>query len=298
MTSEGVIGLAQVRSGPIPAHAGIGLREAHFRDFLAQRPDVGFVEVHSENFMGAGGVPLHVLEQVRRDYPVSLHGVALSLGSDEPVDRKHLERIRNLIDRFEPMLVSEHLSWSASGGVFLNDLLPLPLTDEALCVFADNVSRSQDALGRPLLIENPSAYLRYAESPIPEPEFLARLVALTGCALLLDVNNVAVSVHNLGGNAAGYIDAIPEGAVGEVHLAGHHVNRVGDRTVRIDDHGSAVSDEVWGLYAQAVRRFGAVPALVEWDSNLPALATLVAEAEAADAHAAAALEGPSHAHAG
>jgi len=269
--------------GPVPASAGIGLREAHFRDFLARRPAVGFVEVHAENVMGEGGVPLHVLEQVRRDYPVSLHGVALSLGSDEPLDRAHLRRLRALVDRFAPVLVSEHLAWSGFGGIYLNDLLPLPLTAEALRVVAAHVAEAQDALGRQLLIENPSQYLRFADSPIPEPAFLAELVRRTGCALLLDVNNVAVSAANLGGDAAAYIDALPAEAVRQIHVAGHTVNRVGGRAIAIDDHGSAVSDAVWRLYARAVRRSGPVPTLVEWDSNLPALDVLVAEAAKADA---------------
>ncbi len=285
MTTQGATPALRPERGPIPVNAGIGRRPAHYRDFLDARPAVGFVEVHSENYMGAGGVPLCCLEQVRRDYPVSLHGVALSLGTAGAVDPDHLARLTALVGRFDPFLVSEHLSWSGVGGVYLDDLLPLPYDEETLVNVAANVARTQDALGRRVLIENPSAYLRFHGEGLAEPEFLGELAARTGCGILLDVNNIAVSGFNLGFDGLAYLDALPTGAIGEIHLAGHAVNDVGERRMRIDDHGSAVCDEVWGLFAAALRRFGTAPTLIEWDSNLPPLDVLVGEAAKADAMA-------------
>ena len=277
---------ARHRRGPVPALAGIGLRSPHHRAFLDDRPAVGFVEVHSENYMGAGGPLLHYLEQTRRDYPLSLHGVALSLGSASPPDRDHLRRIRALVDRFDPFLVSEHLAWTTTDGTYLNDLLPVPYDEPTLATVADNIDAAQDALGRRLLIENPSSYLRFRASTMTEPEFLAALARRTGCGLLLDINNVAVSAFNLGFDAATYLAAVPADAVGQIHLASHHVNDVGERLIRIDDRGSAVAAEVWGLYAGWVYDHGAAPTLIEWDSRLPALPVLVAEAARAEVIAA------------
>jgi hypothetical protein len=268
--------------GPIHASAGIGLRAPHHRAFLDERPDVGFVEVHAENFMVAGGPLLHHLEQARRDYALSVHGVALSLGSAALPDPDHLHRLAALTDRFEPFLVSEHLAWSSVAGVYLNDLLPVPYDETTLAIIARNVTATQEALGRTILIENPSSYLRYRLSDMSEADFLAELCRRAGCALLLDVNNVAVSAFNLGFDARAYLGALPANAVGQFHVAGHHTNDVGERLVRIDDHGSAVSDEVWNLYDHALARFGPHPTLVEWDSNLPPLATLLAEAAKAE----------------
>lgn len=286
MTKLGTIALAASQRGPVPAHAGIGLRAPHHRDFLDARPAVGFVEVHSENYMCAGGPLLHYLEQTRRDYPLSLHGVALSLGSAQRPDLDHLRRIRDLIDRFQPFLVSEHLAWTGADGVYLNDLLPLPYDRATLDQVAGNVEIAQDALGRTILIENPSSYLRFRRSEQGEPEFLAELARRTGCGLLLDVNNVAVSAFNMGFDPHAYLAAIPGAAIGQFHLAGHSVNDVGDALVRIDDHGSRVNDEVWDLFAETVARFGPRPTLIEWDSHLPPLEVLVAEATTADARAA------------
>ena len=283
MTPRGAITAAVADRGPIPANAGIGLRAPHHCVFLDARPRVGFVEVHSENYMCAGG-PLHYyLEQTRRDYPLSLHGVALSLGSAERPDADHLRRVKALIDRFQPCLLSEHLAWCGTGGVYLNDLLPLPYDRPTLDRVADNVAVAQDAFQRTILIENPSSYLRFRRSELTEPEFLAELARRTGCGLLLDVNNVAVSAFNLGFDPRDYLAAIPADAVGQFHLAGHSVNDVGDALVRIDDHGSRVADEVWELYAVAVDRIGPRPTLIEWDSNLPPLDVLVGEAAKADA---------------
>jgi uncharacterized protein (UPF0276 family) len=266
---------------------GIGLRAPHVREVLATRPRVPWLEVHAENYMG-GGAALRALDAIRRDYPVSIHGVGLSLGSAEGLDPRHLDRLRALVARVEPCLVSEHLAWSVSGGVYLNHLLPLPCTDESLGVLAANVDRAQSALGRRILVENPSSYLRFRHSPIPEAELLAELAHRTGCGILCDVNNVHVSAVNLGEDAARYLAALPAGAVGEIHLAGHRANDADGRTVLIDDHGARVAPEVWTLYRQALARFGPVPALIEWDTDIPALAVLLDEAATADRIARAA----------
>ncbi|MGE0096483.1 MAG: DUF692 domain-containing protein [Alphaproteobacteria bacterium] len=269
----------------VPPRAGIGFRAPHGMELMASRPSVGFLEVHAENYMGGGAAP-RMLESLRRDWPLSLHGVGLSLGSAEGLDPRHMARLAQLVERTEPMLVSEHLSWSVSGGVYLNDLLPLPYTEESLGIVADNISAAQDWLRRSILIENPSAYLRFAHSAVPEVAFLAELVRRTGCGILCDVNNIHVSAHNLGGDARAYLDALPTEAVAEIHLAGHAVNDADGVPILIDDHGSAVSDAVWALYDMAATRFPEAPALIEWDSNLPTLEALVAEAAKADARLA------------
>jgi uncharacterized protein (UPF0276 family) len=281
---------------PLPLRSGIGLRAAHAAEVAATRPDVPWFEVHAENYMG-GGPAVRRLERIRRDYPTALHGVGLSLGSARGIDTRHLSRLAALAERLEPALVSEHLSWSANGGVYLNDLLPLPYTEESLAVVARNVDAAQAALGRPILIENPSAYLRFAHSGLGEPEFLGELAARTGCGLLFDVNNVYVSSRNLGFDAIAYMDALPAGAVQEFHLAGHARNDADGREVLIDDHGSRVAAPVWMLYARAVARFGRRPTLIEWDANLPGLAVLRGEAAEADAIAAAVAAGNADARA-
>jgi uncharacterized protein (UPF0276 family) len=263
------------------ARTGIGLRGPHVAGVVAARPAIAWLEVHAENYMG-GGPAVAQLERLRRDYPIALHGVGLSLGSAAGLDARHLERLRRLVARLEPCRVSEHLSWSAVGGAYLNHLLPLPYTDEALAVVRGNVERAQAALGRPLLVENPSHYVGFRHAPIPEPEFLAALARGTGCGILCDVNNAHVSGHNLGFSAAAWVDALPAGAVGEIHLAGHSRNDADGASVLVDDHGSRVAEPVWALYARAVRRFGPVPALVEWDTDLPPLETLLDEAARAD----------------
>jgi hypothetical protein len=265
----------------IPPAAGIGLRHQHHREFLETRPSVGWIEVHSENYLG-GGRPLAHLEAARAAYPLSLHGVGLSLGSADGLDQSHLARIKALIGRVEPGLVSEHVSWSVAGGVYLNDLLPLPYTEESLSVVCRNVERTQAFLARRIMVENPSTYLRFSHSTIPEWEFMAAIAERTDCGILLDVNNIHVSACNHGFDAAAYLAAVPAAAVREIHLAGHAVKRIGDATLRIDDHGSPVADAVWNLYEAAIARFGAVPTLIEWDSNIPELPVLVAEAAKAD----------------
>lgn len=259
---------------------GIGLRAAHVAEVLATRPPAAWFEVHAENYM-AGGPALRALDAIRRDYPVALHGVGLSPGSTD-LDRRHLTRLRTLVDRIEPCLVSEHLSWSIAGGVYVNHLLPLPYTPESLALIIRHVDQTQAALGRPILIENPSSYLRFRLSTIPEAEFLAELAGRTGCGLLCDVNNVYVTACNFGLDADQYLAALPVGAIGEIHLAGHSVNDADGRPILIDDHGARVAAGVWELYARALERFGPVPTLVEWDTNLPPLAALLEEAAAAD----------------
>ncbi|MBN9510279.1 MAG: DUF692 domain-containing protein [Alphaproteobacteria bacterium] len=270
--------MAAVLPGPVPAAAGIGLRFPHHRAVLDERPAVGWMEVHPENYFG-GGAAVAALEAVRRDWPVTLHGVGLSLGSAEGLDARHLARLAALAARIEPGLISEHVAWSVAGGNYLTDLLPLPMTEEALDVVCRNVETMQSALGRQVLVENPSSYLQFAHATIPEWEFMAAVAARTGCRVLCDVNNIAVSAHNHGFDADAYLRALPVGVVGEIHVAGHAVRPLGDgRTLRLDDHGSAVSAEVWGLLMTALARFGPVPVLVEWDTRIPPLGVLAAEA--------------------
>jgi uncharacterized protein (UPF0276 family) len=263
---------------PIPAAAGIGLRFPHHELVVQGRPQVAWFEVHAENYFG-GGAARRVLTSVRGDYPISLHGVGLSLGSAEDLDRRHLRRIAELVRSIEPGLVSEHLSWSVVGGQYLADLLPLPMTEEALDIVCRHVEQTQEALQRRILIENPSTYLQFRHSSIPEWEFIATVAQRTGCGILCDVNNIFVSASNHGWDAQRYLNALPPAAVGEIHLAGHAIQTLENgRAVRIDDHGSSVCAEVWALYVQALRRFGPKPTLIEWDTDIPAFEVLVDEA--------------------
>jgi uncharacterized protein (UPF0276 family) len=267
----------------IPTAAGIGLKREHHRAILETQPDVGWFEIHAENHMGAGGPPHRALEAIRRDYPLSIHAVGLSLGSADPLDTDHLVRLRRLIDRYEPGLVSEHLTWSAVDGAYWGDLLPIPYNDDTLTHLADRVARTQDWLGRPILLENPSGYLRFAAATIEEADFLVELAGRTSCQLLLDINNIAVGASNLGFSPLGYLQRIPPDLVGEIHLAGHRIDMRENMALRIDDHGSPVTDEVWNLYRWYLRRAGrAIPTLIEWDNNVPDLERLVAEAARAD----------------
>lgn len=270
---------------PIPTLVGIGLRPSHYAAVLDRRPKVDWFEVHPENFMAAGGPSLAMLEAVRATHPLSFHSVGLSPGSHRPPDPAHLRRFRRLVDRFRPALVSDHLAWSSDDGVYMPDLLPVPYNGDALDRVVANIGRIQDALGRPILIENPSLYLRPAGAEMDEPDFLAALANRTGCGVLLDVNNVYVSSMNLGFDADAYIDHLPLGVVGEIHLAGHKTETGPYGTVRIDDHGSVVADPVWRLYERAIRRFGAAPTLIEWDTDVPTLDVLIAEAAKARATA-------------
>ena len=270
------------------AQAGIGLRAPHLAEVMAARPAAGWLEVHAENYMCGGPAPA-ALERIRRDYPISIHGVSLSIGSADGLDDHHLNRLKRLVERFEPALVSEHLSWCVGGGVYLNHLLPLPYTEETLALVSAHVDRAQEVLGRMILIENPSSYLRFRGSTFGEAEFLAALARRTGCGLLCDVNNIYVTAQNFGLDPIAYLDALPADAIGEIHLAGHHRNEVEGGVVLIDDHGSQVSEPVWSLYREALRRFGARPTLIEWDTRLPDLEVLLSEARAADRVMAATL---------
>ena len=266
------------QSEPIPASAGIGLRFPHHQAVLSERPRIAWFEVHTENYLGGGAV-FQTLEIIRRDYPISFHGVGLSLGSAEGLDPSHLSRVAERIARIKPALVSEHLSWSAAGGHFLADLLPLPMTEEALHLLCDHVEETQALLKRRILIENPSSYLRWRHSRIPEWEFLAALARRTGCGILCDVNNIYVSASNHGWDPVAYLAALPPSSIGEIHLAGHSVRELdGGERLRIDDHASRVIPEVWALYAEALARFGPVPSLIEWDNDVPALEVLIDEA--------------------
>lgn len=284
----------RVQPAPLPAMAGVGLRFPHHQVFLDQRPAVGWLEVHAENYMG-GGQPPQVLQRLRQDYPVSLHGVGLSLGSAEGLDLAHLQRLAQLVERIEPALVSEHLSWSRAGQTYLADLLPLPMTEEALDLVCRHVDQVQERLGRAILVENPSSYLQFAHSTIPEWEFLACVAARTGCGILCDVNNIYVSACNHGWDASAYLRALPPAAIGEIHLAGHAVTQlVSGAELRIDDHGSRVAPAVWALYEEALARFGARPTLIEWDTDIPPLPVLLAEAAKAERLLARQRQGAEH----
>lgn len=267
----------------IPARAGIGLKPQHYQEVLRDRPPFGFFEVHAENYMGAGGPPHHYLEAVRRDYPISLHGVALSIGGEHPLNQDHLARLKALLQRYSCGLFSEHLAWSTHEGAYLDDLLPVPYTSETLQRVCDHVNETQDFLGRRLLLENPSTYVQFETSTLSEIEFIAEIARRTGCGLLLDVNNVFVSCRNHNMDPDAYIDTFPVEHVGEIHLAGHDERR--DDTgapLLIDAHGSPVINRVWKLYERAISLTGPVPTLIERDANVPPIADLLAEASRAE----------------
>jgi uncharacterized protein (UPF0276 family) len=261
---------------------GIGLRSQHLDELLTPAVRPIFLEVHAENHVR----PSPSLEKVlrlRRDFEFSVHAVGLSLGSADGIDAAHLEHIARLVERLQPALVSEHLSWSAFDGHFFNDLLPLPYTEEALEIVARNIGRVQDRLGRQVSIENPSSYLGFRASTLTEAEFLDELARRSGCGLLLDINNVAVTAHNLGLDPGDWLNELPGEAITQFHLAGHARNILDDgTTILIDDHGSRVRDEVWSLFDQVLRRFGPRPTLIEWDTDVPPLAVLLDEAARAD----------------
>lgn len=263
---------------PIPAGAGIGLRGPHYKDVLDQMPAVAFLEVHSENYFGHGGAPHRYLESIRADYPLSFHGVGLSLGSTDALNSTHLERLRSLIDYYQPSLVSEHLSWSSVGGRFLNDLLPLPYTEEAAAHIAERIMRVQDFLGRQLLVENVSCYLEFEHSALSEWEFVNTVAQAADCGILLDINNVYVNACNHGFAAGDFLNGVCAHRVAELHLAGHTRNDFDGGSILIDTHNARVCDAVWDLYRDAVSRLGPLPTLIEWDSDLPELAVLLEEA--------------------
>jgi uncharacterized protein (UPF0276 family) len=269
----------------LPQSAGIGLRAPHVGHVLAGRPVVPWFEVHSENYFADGGPALAALDRIRADYPLSLHGVGLSLGSTDPLDLGHLARLKRLADRVLPARVSEHLCWSSVNGRHFNDLLPLPYTQEALDHVCARVAQVQDFLGREILVENVSSYLTFPEATIPEHEFVVAVASRTGCGLLVDVNNIYVNARNHGIDADGYLAAIPPAMVAEIHLAGFDASG----PCLIDTHGAPVAPDVWALYERALRRFGRVPTLIEWDTDIPEFVVLQREASTAQSYLEAVL---------
>jgi uncharacterized protein (UPF0276 family) len=266
--------------GIAPA-AGVGLRSPHYREMLARRPSLAFLEVHSENYFGAGGPPHHYLEQLRQDYPLSLHGVGLSLGSADPLDPTHLTKLKRLAERYQPALISDHLCWTSAGGTHAHDLLPLPFTRAMAIHVAQRIQATQDVLGRRLLVENASSYVAFAESDMSEWEFVNEVVAEADCLLLLDVNNVYVNAVNHGFDARDYLAAMPAACVAEIHLAGFDTDARAQCLV--DTHGKPVHEPVWALYGETVRRIGPRPTLIEWDADIPPLDVLLDEAAKANA---------------
>lgn len=276
-------------SSDIPPSAGLGLKPEHFRPALEEQTAGLWFEIHPENYMSAGGPRLAWLDAIRAERPLSLHGVGMSLGGLEPPDPEHLKRWKRLLDRYEPVRISEHLAWSVHSGIYFNDLLPTPMTRAALDRFCSHVDAMQTALGRQVLIENPSRYLPLRED-IPEAEFLAETVGRTGCGLLLDVNNLHVSAHNLGFDIPAWLDTIPAAAVGEIHLAGHEADAALGGELLIDTHGAPIADPVWALYQAVIERIGPRPVLIERDNNLPAFSELLAERDQAQGVLDTALE--------
>jgi uncharacterized protein (UPF0276 family) len=275
--------LAEADGPGIPARAGVGLKADHYRVIMESVPDIGFFEVHAENYMGDGGPPHRYLTAIREHYPLSLHGVGLSIGADRPVDRAHLKRLKALIDRYQPGLFSEHLAWSTHGASYLDDLLPVPYTNEALTRICQHIDAVQETLGRQMLLENPATYLAFAESTWSEVDFIAEVVRRTGCGLLLDINNVHVAATNQQWDSLAYIQSYPLAHVREIHLAGHarEVDEKG-RPLLIDSHDRHVDAMVWALYRYALDRLAPVPTLIEWDANVPDWPALHAEANRAE----------------
>lgn len=278
-------------SQAIAARAGVGLKPEHYRAILDTGPDVGWFEIHAENYMGAGGPPHRFLSAVRERYPVSLHGVGLSIGAARPLDREHLTRLKLLNERYQPGLFSEHLAWSTHDSVFFNDLLPLPYTEDSAARVSEHIDQVQETVGRRMLLENPSTYLTFVEGTMGEIEFLTEVARRTGCGLLLDVNNVHVSATNQQTDAISYLDAFPVELVGEIHLAGYAPEDDGKGApLLIDAHDRPIDPYVWGLYEHTIALAGPVPTLIEWDNDVPEWSTLFAEAQRADAVLATAHE--------
>lgn len=267
----------------LPRRAGVGLKADHYETILTMKPDVGWFEVHAENYMGAGGPAHHYLERIRRDYPLSIHGVGLSIGTDGPLDGSHLQRVKAVIDRYEPESFSEHLAWSSHDGTFFNDLLPLPYTRETLERVCQHIDRVQSTLGRRMLLENPATYVTFETSTMTEADFLEEAAARTGCGLLLDVNNVYVSATNHDYSPGAYVENFAVGYVGEIHLAGHAVDRdEAGRDLLIDAHDRAVAEAVWDLYERTIAITGPMPTLIEWDNDVPEWPVLFGQALAAE----------------
>ncbi|CAN7450681.1 MNIO family bufferin maturase [Aminobacter sp. LjRoot7] len=271
-------------AGALPVRAGLGLKPEHLDEILTTEPDIGFFEVHAENYMGDGGAPHRALAEIVARYPLSLHGVGLSIGAERPLDKAHLARLKALVERYRPQSLSEHLAWSTHESGFLNDLLPLPYTKQTLERVSAHVDEVQQTVGRRMLLENPSTYILFEDSTIDEIDFLDAIAERTGCGLLLDVNNVMVSAVNHQLDAFAYVDRFPVERVGEIHLAGYDetVDGAGDRLL-IDAHNSTVADDVFSLYRHTIGRTGPVPTLIEWDNDVPAFAVLLAEATRAEA---------------
>lgn len=267
----------------LPATPGLGFKPEHIHEIITQPGAVGFYEVHAENYMGAGGAPHAMLERLHEDHAISLHGVGLSIGGAGPLDNEHLQRLRALIDRFQPESFSEHLAWSSHGAASLNDLLPMPYTDQTLTTIADHIDQTQAALGRKMLLENPATYVTFAESTWAEVDFLAELARRTGCGLLLDVNNVFVSATNHRTDPRAYLAAFPLDLVGEIHLAGHEAENLPDGPLLIDSHSCPIADPVWALYGEVIARTGPMPSLIEWDNDIPGFDVLLNEVARAKA---------------
>ncbi|MDO7898974.1 MNIO family bufferin maturase [Pseudomonas citrulli] len=283
MSCEPAFSGTQAACVGLPPRAGLGLKTGHFQQVLGSRPDIGFFEVHAENYMVAGGPFPHYLGLIRERYPLSLHGVGLSIGTEGELDKAHLGRLAELIERYQPQAFSEHLAWSSHGPVFLNDLLPLAYDAPTLDRVCAHIQQVQDTLKRPLLLENPATYLAFQRSTLDEPDFINHVIRRTGCGLLLDVNNLYVSCVNHQREPLAYLDALPLDAVGEIHLAGfaEDADNLGDRLL-IDDHGAAIDQAVWALYRQALERIGPVATLIERDNQVPAFSVLLDEARQAD----------------
>ena len=270
-------------AGALPARGGLGLKPEHFRVILETRPDLGFFEIHAENYMVDGGPFHHYLTQIRRDYPLSIHGVGLSIGGEGPLDEAHLDRLAALIARYEPQSFSEHLAWSSHGDIFLNDLLPAPYHATTLQRVCDHIDRVQERLGRRMLLENPATYVEFAASTLAETDFIGEVVQRTGCGLLLDVNNVYVSCTNHGRDPQAYIDAFPLAAAAQIHLAGfaRDIDAAGDPLL-IDSHGAPIAEAVWDLYRFTLALTGPLPTLIERDHDIPTFPVLLAEAQQAE----------------
>ncbi|MDB6181672.1 DUF692 domain-containing protein [Paracoccus fistulariae] len=266
----------------LPPRAGLGFKPEHFADIRKDMNPPAFFEVHAENYMGAGGLPHAQLTALRNDHAISLHGVGLSIGGANGLDQAHLARLKSLCDRYQPDSFSEHLAWSSHGAEYLNDLLPLPYTEETLATICDHVDQVQEFLGRRMLLENPATYVLFAQSTIPETEFMADIAARTGCGLLLDVNNVFVSCTNHRKDPRAYLADFPMAKVGEIHLGGHDSEDLPSGPLLIDSHGAPVSNPVWTLFAEVIERMGPLPTLVEWDNDVPEWSVLAQEAARAD----------------
>ncbi|WP_417816157.1 DUF692 domain-containing protein [Thalassospira alkalitolerans] len=272
----------------LPNRAGVGFKGEHAHDVIGKPGQVGWFEIHPENYMVAGGPRLAMLKALRADHPLSMHGVGLSLGGGERLDVNHLADLKRLVDMFDPAMVSEHIAWSAHDGLYLADLLPIPMTQIALDQLVDAIDQVQNAIGRKILIENPTSYLALPANSIPEIDFITDAARRSGCGLLIDVNNIYISAHNLGFDANEYVDAISADLVGEIHLAGHEADADPTDNVLIDTHSCPVSDQVWALFDRLIGRIGARPTLIEWDNDVPDWPSLHAEAALADRHLACA----------